>query len=355
MTLTVLSVAFCLTVVGPGSVGGAEQILLQIDGGLVRRGHRSIVVASPESKVVGTLVPTRSFSGPVSHQTWFAAHDATRKAISLALARYPVDLVHMHGNYFTDLLPAGDVPVLITLHLPLSWYKPQSLSISRPNTFFHCVSRSQRESFPANISFLPDIENGVSAELLSEGPRTRRRDFVAMLGRICPEKAFHLGLRAARKAHRPALLAGRVFPFREHESYFAEEIRPELDFNCRYIGPVGPRGRKRLLSSARCVVVPSVVPETSSLVAREAIASGTPVVAFSKGALPEIIQHGKTGFLVQHESELPDAIAGCGSLDPEYCRQAAHRLFTAETMVDRYIATYHHILELSCRKLQAAS
>jgi glycosyltransferase involved in cell wall biosynthesis len=237
----------------------------------------------------------------------------------------------------------------------LSWYKPESLVISRTNTFFHCVSRSQRESFPASINFLPDIENGVSGDLLSERTHTRRRSLVAMLGRICPEKAFHLGLRAARKAHTPALLAGRVFPFPEHEHYFSERIHPELDSNRRYVGPLGPRGRKRLLSSARCVIVPSVVPETSSLVAREAIASGTPVVAFRNGALPEIIQHGKTGFLIQHESDLPDAIVACSSLDPEYCRQGARQLFTSEAMVDSYIATYRRILELSCRKLQAAS
>ena len=167
MSLTVLSVAFCLTMVGPNSVGGAEQILLQIDYGLVRRGHRSLVVARPESKVAGTLIPTRSFDGRVSHQTWFAAHDATRKAISYALAHYPVDVVHMHGIYFANLLPPGDVPTLITLHLPLSWYEHPSFRISRPNTFFNCVSRSQRESFPANIDFLPDIENGVSSDFLS--------------------------------------------------------------------------------------------------------------------------------------------------------------------------------------------
>jgi glycosyltransferase involved in cell wall biosynthesis len=103
------------------------------------------------------------------------------------------------------------------------------------------------------------------------------------------------------------------------------------------------------------VIVPSLVPETSSLVAREALATGTPVVAFSRGALPEIVQQGKTGFLVDDESDLPDAIHACRSLDPEHCRQAAKRFFTCDSMVDNYIATYRRILELSCRNLQAAS
>src|SRR5215469_13640518 len=235
MSLTVLSVAFWLTALGPGSVGGAEQILSQIDAALVRRGYWSLVIAHPDSKVSGTLIPTLSINGPVSHQTWYAAHDAIRRAISYALARYPVDIVHMHDTHFADYLPAGDVPTLVTLHVPPNWYKKQAFEIRRRNTFFHCVSRSQRETFPPGIPLLPDIENGVASELLAPMPKVCKGDFVAMLGRICPEKGFHLGLRAARRARTGALLAGRVFPFPEHERYFSEQILPELDSGRRYI------------------------------------------------------------------------------------------------------------------------
>ena len=355
MTLTVLSVAFWLTVVGPGSVGGAEQILRQIDAGLVRRGHRSLVVARPESEVAGTLIPIQSPDGRVATQSWFAAHDAIRRAIASALARYPVDVVHLHDIHFGDYLPQQDVPALVTLHMPLTWYKPQSLRISRPNTYFHCVSRSQREISPVNLPLLPDIENGIASELLQDAPHIRKQNFVAMLGRICPEKGFDVGLRAARRARIAALLAGQVFPFPEHERYFAEQIQPQLDPCRRYIGSVGSRSRRRLLASAQCVVVPSLVPETSSLVAHEAIASGTPVVAFAKGALPEVVQHGKTGLLVDHESDLPDAILAARSLNPQDCKIAAQRFYTSDDMVERYIETYHQVLERSHRKLQTAS
>jgi glycosyltransferase involved in cell wall biosynthesis len=355
MSLTVLSVAFWLTALGPGSVGGAEQILSQIDAVLVRRGYRSLVIAHPESRVSGTLIPTLSIKGPVSDQTWYAAHGAIRRAISYALAHYPVDIVHMHDIHFADCLPPGDVATLVTLHGPANWYKKQAFQLQRRNTFFHCVSRSQRETFPPGIQLLADIENGVASELLVPRPEIRRRDFVAMLGRICPEKGFHLGFGAARRAGSGALLAGRVFPFPEHERYFSEQILPELDSARRYVGAVGSRARRRLLASARCVIVPSLVPETSSLVAREAIASGTPVVAFSRGALPEIVEQGKTGFLIDDESALPDAIRACRWLDPEHCRQAAKRLLTPDRMVDNYIAAYRQILELSCRNFETAS
>jgi glycosyltransferase involved in cell wall biosynthesis len=349
MSLTVLSVAFWLTPVGPGSVGGAEQVLLQIDHGLVRRGHTSLVIARPESQVAGMLIPAAVPDTRISHDTWFTAHQSIRCAMSYAFSHYAVDIVHMHGMHFSKYLPAQDVPTLITLHLPLNWYREKELRVTRPNTFFHCVSRSQRELFQPGIELLSDIENGVAGDLARTMSHFRKRNFAALLGRICPEKGFDLGLRAAKRAGIGALLAGKVFPFAEHERYFAGRIAPELDAERRYVGPAGMRRKRRLLSAARCVVVPSVVPETSSMVAREALACGTPVVGFARGALPEIIQQGQTGFLVEDEREMPDAIRASIALDPQECRRAAEQFLTSDKMVNRYVATYEQILKASCR------
>jgi glycosyltransferase involved in cell wall biosynthesis len=165
------------------------------------------------------------------------------------------------------------------------------------------------------------------------------------LGRICPEKGFHRALAAARLADVPLLLAGEVQPFPEHQRYYAERIVPRLDARRRYVGPVAIRRKRRLLSAARCLLVPSAAPETSSLVAMEALACGTPVVAFDVGALPEVVEHGRTGFLVRDVREMADAIARVGELDPGECRAAARERFSVDWMAARYIDTYHRLAQ----------
>jgi glycosyltransferase involved in cell wall biosynthesis len=341
--LTILSVAFPLALVSPDAVGGAEQVLSQIDQGLVGGGHHSFVIACPGSEVAGSLISTHCVNGRVTDDEWRIAHEATRAAICYALERYEVEVIHMHGLDFASYLPSQNVPVLATLHLPLSWYSEGALRCSRPSTYLHCVSRSQRESSRIDTRFLPDIENGVRSDFFLTS-HVRKRDFAVSLGRICPEKGFHIALRAAKKAGVALLLTGQVFPFEAHQRYFTEHIVPELDARRRFIGPITLRRKRRLLSAARCLIAPSLVPETSSLVAREALACGTPVVAFDRGALPEVITHGKTGFLVRDEGELSDAIQACGSLDPDECRKTARERFSSEKMVQKYLASYQQIL-----------
>jgi CelD/BcsL family acetyltransferase involved in cellulose biosynthesis len=160
------------------------------------------------------------------------------------------------------------------------------------------------------------------------------------LGRICPEKGFHHGLDAARRAGVKFRLAGQVFPYEAHEHYFATEIVPRLGPDAEFIGPVATEAKQRLLANARCLLVPSLVPETSSLVAMEAIAAGTPVIAFANGALAEIIDHGVTGFIVRSGEEMADAIAAVGDLDPEVCRTTAIVRFSREAMTAKYLTLY---------------
>jgi glycosyltransferase involved in cell wall biosynthesis len=204
------------------------------------------------------------------------------------------------------------------------------------------VSTRQRGNCPPCANLLEEIENGVAPELFSSCHA--RRNFAITMGRICPEKGFHHALDAAKRAKTSLLLAGEVFRYEAHENYFKCEIAPRLDGSRRFIGPVDFRRKRRLLSSARCLLAPSLVPETSSLVAMESLACGTPVIAFRSGALADIVEDGKTGFLVSDESEMADAILAAPSLDSDVCRQAARERFSHARMIQKYFAVYEHLV-----------
>jgi glycosyltransferase involved in cell wall biosynthesis/LmbE family N-acetylglucosaminyl deacetylase len=337
--LTVLSVAYPFAPVGPDAVGGAEQVLSGLDQALVAAGHRSIVVACAGSRTAGELIVVPAAPAPIDDAGRAESHADHRRAIALACDRWPVNLIHFHGLDAAQYLPSPGTPALITLHLPVSFYGASTLQPNRPATFVHAVSASQHRDLPAGAAVLPPIENGVAVEAFATA-RHARRAFALCLGRICPEKGFHLALEAARRAGRPLLVAGSVFPYPEHQRYFEREIRPRLDRRRRYIGPAGFARKRRLLTAARCLVAPSLVAETSSLVAMEALACGTPVVAFRAGALADIVEPGRTGYLVDGVEELAAAIEAAGGLDAEVCRRTAAARFDAARTYREYLARY---------------
>ena len=341
MSLTVLSIGYSLAPVGPDAVGGAEQILSALDRALVAAGHRSIVVAPEGSQTAGTLLATAPIPACVMEEARALMHRRQRDAIRKALARWPVDLVHMHGLDFPEYQPPLGIPTLVTLHLPASFYPLGALAGERPLTWFNCVSQAQQRTFPALPNMLDAIPNGVPIDRLAA--RHARRNFVLAVGRICAEKGFHLAIDAAQMAGVPLLLAGQVFPYEAHQQYFAEEIEPRLGPGVRFLGGIGLARKRGLLSAARCLLVPSLVAETSSLVAIEALACGTPVVAFPAGALPEIIEHGETGFLVNDTREMAEAIRACGTIDRERCRALARQRFSLDRMTEAYFHVYRRL------------
>lgn len=336
MALTILSVAYPFAAVGPDAVGGAEQILTALDGALVEGGHRSIVIACEGSRTAGELVLVPAHAGTINEAARRRAWAAHRAAINRTLAREPVDLVHLHGIDFPEYLP-DEAPTLATLHLPLDWY-PETIFRPRRNLWLHGVSEAQHATRPPGAGLLPPIPNGVSPRLFAT--RTRKRSHAIQLARICPEKGVHLALEAAHLADAPLLIGGEVFPYEAHRRYFAEEVAPRLDARRRFLGPLGFDRKRRLLASAQCALVPSLAPETSSLAAIEALACGTPVVAFPNGALAGLVEHGVTGFLVRDAREMAEAITAATRLDPDACRTAAASRFSLGRMTSRYVAFY---------------
>jgi glycosyltransferase involved in cell wall biosynthesis len=315
-------------------------VLTHLDHALVAAGHNSIVVACEGSTAAGTLVGVPAATGRLDDAVREAAWARHRAAIAAALRRWPVDVVHLHGHDFHAYLPAPGVTTLVTLHVPTEWYAPGALA-DRPDVWFHPVSASQVANCPKLPNLLAPIPNGVPVEDLAA--RHAKRGYAFTLGRVCPEKGFHDAITAAETAGVSLLMAGEVFEYESHRRYFEEEVRPRLGPRCRFLGPVGFVRKRRLMSAAACLLVPSRARETSSLVAMEALACGTPVVAFPSGALPEIVEEGRTGFIVDDPQAMGLAIAKAAALDPEVCRAEARRRFSLARTAADYLALYERL------------
>jgi glycosyltransferase involved in cell wall biosynthesis len=340
MSFDIVSVAYPLAPVHSDCVGGAEQVLFQLDRALVAAGHRSTVIAMAGAEVAGNLIPVPCHAELYDPTCLRQVEEEARGALDLFMRKAAPDLIHIHAVNFPALLPKADVPVLVTLHLPRSYYRDSDLRLHlrRPHLRMNCVSHAQHASFSDVPGLVRPIENCVESTV--ERPFQGRRRFAVWLGRICPEKGTHLAMEACARASVPLIVAGKVFPYADHLRYFREQVTARLAGQCRFIGSVSGDTKRRLLHEARCVIVTTTVPETSSLVAREALAAGTPVVALKSPALQEIVEDGRTGFLVNTAAELPAAIAAAAELDGQNCLDAARSMCAHHQMIREYFALY---------------
>lgn len=338
--VTVLSVGYAFAPVTADPPGGSEQILATLDRALTGAGHRSIVVAQEGSVVTGELHTTPAPHGRIEEPMWAVSHAIMRERIAAVIERDKPDLIHLHGLDFGHYLPSADVPVLVTLHLPLDWYAPAWLRPARPRTFLQPVSADQAARADADVALIAPVANGIDTDRFRPGPKGGR---ALVLGRVTVEKGFHDALDAAHAAAAPLDVAGVIFPYAEHEHYFASELAPRLDAERRYVGPVAGEAKAALLRAARCVLVASTAAETSSLVAMEALASGTPVIAYRAGALPDIVEDGVTGWLVDDVAGMADAIRRIDAIDPAACRAAALARFSQTRMIEDYMQLYRQL------------
>jgi len=350
----ILYVAYPLLQVHDESAGGAEQILWTLEREMARRGVHTTVAASAGSRVSGELFSTgQPCAQPDDYERRRVEHEDRVIDFVCRSAREgsPFDLIHDHSGSFWRRASEVDVPMLATLHLPRSFYPAGSFDDVPANVSFNCVSALQAHSFADLDALAGVVPNGIALDCFanSDGAHAtsgiRGRDGLLWLGRICEEKAPHLALKIAERAGMTITLAGQVYPFSYHQKYFEAEVAPRLRTmpDARFISAPSAELKRRLLRESLALLITSMAEETSSLVAMEAAASGTPVVAFCKGAHAEIVREGVTGFLAEDSAEAALALQNIASISPETCVQHAQKNFSAVKMAERYFHLYERI------------
>jgi glycosyltransferase involved in cell wall biosynthesis len=339
--------AYPLLPVSEESCGGAEQVLVALEAELFGRGHELTVAACEGSRARGSLLATGAAAQEldrIAEREEEHARHIVQYLEGLRSSGAPdFHLVHDHSGGFWRQAAGLHLPVLATLHLPREFYGDDLLSRQSPNVFFNCVSEAQRARFADLPQMIGTVRNGVRIPLFLYVER--KQDFVLWMGRLCEEKGAHVALRVAQAAGMRLVMAGALYPFSYHHQYFEREVRPHLNSpGVEWVERPGQRQKLELLSRARALLVPSLVEETSSMVAIEAMACGTPVVAFGRGALPEVIVDGVTGFLVTSEEEMAAALREVGRLSPRSCRRHAETNLSSERMADGYLALYRQVL-----------
>jgi glycosyltransferase involved in cell wall biosynthesis len=345
--LRVLYVSYPLLTVSEDSAGGAEQMLWVLEREMSRRGLATTVAASTGSRASGELFITGE---PCSQPDDFERRNQEHQDRVVALVHQrsregrAFDLIHDKSGSFWTRTRELDVPVLATLHLPRPFYSDCLFEGIPENVSFNCVSRSQANGFGDIPRVLGVVPNGIALDRFTGDAEelAASRSTLLWLGRICEEKAPHLALDIADRAGLGITLAGQVYPFSYHQQYFEREISPRLQkmTNARWVESPSFTEKVRLLQTAKALLITSQVDETSSLVAMEAAACGTPVIALDRGALAEVVRNGLTGFVVKNVSEAAEAIGALSRISGEACWKHAQLNFSSSRMAERYVEMY---------------
>lgn len=345
--MRVLYIAYPLLTVSEESAGGAEQVLWALEREMSRRGVATTVAASAGSRVAGELFVT---GDPCSQPDDFERRNHEHQTRILELVRHRArrgaafDLVHDMSGSFWPRAAEIDAPLLATLHLPRDFYPPHLFERVSANVAFNCVSHTQARTFWDLSALAGVVENGIPLDRFAPGAGEghEKRTGLLWLGRVCEEKAPHLALEIAWRAGLPVTLAGQVYPFSYHQMYFGNEVAPRLEQmpSATFLPSPSSETKFQLLRRTRAVLITSQVEETSSLVAMEAAASGTPVIVFARGALKEIVRDGVTGFLAEGVEDALHSLRRLDEIDPAVCVRHAREHFSSATMAGNYAALY---------------
>jgi glycosyltransferase involved in cell wall biosynthesis len=320
----------------PPGYGPWERVTSDLSESLVTAGHEVVLFAAATSRTAAHLISTV----PVTLDEIPAARrrDTEQHHIDTALtAAADLELDVLHSHLHVHVLERSHrlrVPIVSTLHGVASSRDVHPMLRRHADSAFVSLSDSERDFLP-ELNYVATVANGIRTEDFPAGTGGDR--YVLFVGRIAPEKAPHLAVEAARSAGFELLLAGGID---EKNRAYADQVLGELGQDARYLGPVGREELADLLSGAHATIMPLQWDEPFGLVVVESMAAGTPVVAWTRGAMPEIIEDGVTGFLVENVHQAVAALRQVYRLSRTDCTRTAKRRFDRTVMAGAYLGVY---------------
>lgn len=329
--------------VPPGTYGGIELIVDQLARGLTEAGQEVVLFTTGDSTcpVERRWVYERSLPSQMG-----ASAPEIRHVAHAYRALAGCDVIHDH-TVVGPLYAAhhADVPVVATNHGPFTPELADVYAAAADRVGVIAISHAQARTAPEGVRLAGVIHHGLDMDAFPVGDGDG--GYAVFLGRMAPEKGARRAALIAREAGWRLVIAAKMREPAERR-YFEEEVRPLLGDGVEMAGEVGWDRKLALLGGAAALINPIRWPEPFGLVMAEALACGTPVLAFAEGAATEIVDHGVTGFLCADEADMVACLGRLGALDRATCRATAKERFSSERMVAEHIAVYDRLVSGAC-------
>lgn len=330
--------------VPPKKYGGTERVVFSLTEELVNRGHQVTLFASADSSTSARLISVVPKGlREMKIKNLYGADAYTMHNIGLAYAlQDEFDIIHDHNWHMA--LPAAQVaatPTLITLHGAFDTDSRQVFE-SLKRAHLVSISKSQARIAP-NLNYVANIYHGIS-EIEKYPFSLKNKGYLLFVGRISKQKGVHLAIKTAQRLGMPLIIAAKLDVV--DRPYFYEYVKPHLKGDIKWIGEVSEKERNDLMKNSFCFLHPVTWPEPFGLTIIESMACGAPVVAMNMGSIPELIQDGRTGYVVRNVDEMVGAVRNIGKISRKYCRQYALSNFNTLRMAKDYERVYEEVLEI---------
>lgn len=330
--------------VPPTLYGGSERVVSWLTEELVDLGHEVTLFASGDSKTAANLVPTceKALWRDRDCKETLPHHVRMMELVFRDVSKF--DIIHFHCDYIHfPLVRRYACPSLTTLHGCLHPHDLRGLLEEYMDAPLAAISASQRAAMP-EANWAGTVHHGLPEKLHTF--RSEPGEYLAFLGRVSPEKGLERAIEIARRTKTPLKVAAKIYD--EDRSYFETTIRPLLEANAslvEFIGEVGGATKDAFLGRAKALLFPIDWSEPFGLVMIEAMACGTPVIAWKKGAVPEIMTDGVTGFVVDNLEDAVRCVSRLSNIRREDCRGSFETRFLARRMALDYLQVYEKIIQ----------